>query len=277
MVVSVTQAAEQLDGPINTVIEKANFATVAVFTHGMAIKCLLRGIEQSNPALTHKRIVTNTSITELKYSTARGGAGGWFVERVNDSSHLTVTVPPTVPDSAEGEIHGECLCGGVRWFVPPGVGAGQMLVCNCGSCRQQTGAQSILFASFPREEVRFAANSTLREICVSPVAKRFFCIGCGAFVYMDYHETHTIWLSLGLVGTQAAQALTTEYQARLAQPSGEPGRHAYPPSGIFRESVCGAFQDYAAGFPLMAQFGTYVNDSCEPTEERKTAAARDDC
>ena len=74
--------------PINSLIESSSFHTVALFTHGMAIKCVLRAIEQSSPAVTHKRIVSNTSITEVKYSTAPGGAGGWFVERVNDTAHV---------------------------------------------------------------------------------------------------------------------------------------------------------------------------------------------
>jgi len=81
-------APPEANAPINTVIEKADFHTVAIFTHGMAIKCLLRALEQSSPSVTHKRIITNTSITEVKYSIANGGAGGWFVECVNDASHL---------------------------------------------------------------------------------------------------------------------------------------------------------------------------------------------
>ena len=82
--------------------------TIAVFTHGMAIKCLMRAIAKSSPAATYKLTMTNTGeqgelcgvilrcahprlcagITEISYSVKAGGAGGWSITRVNDAAHL---------------------------------------------------------------------------------------------------------------------------------------------------------------------------------------------
>ena len=54
-----------------------------IVTHGMAIKCLLRGILESNPSMTYKININNTSITQLIHNHR-----GWNIERVNDVSHL---------------------------------------------------------------------------------------------------------------------------------------------------------------------------------------------
>lgn len=56
---------------------------VGVFTHGMAIKCLLRGILESSSSMTYKIVLNNTSITRLKYSRR-----GWHIVTVNDTAHL---------------------------------------------------------------------------------------------------------------------------------------------------------------------------------------------
>lgn len=59
-----------------------NFNT-AIFTHGLAIKCLLRKIMGSNPAMTYKIVLDNTSITKISYSQM-----GWHLVKVNDAAHL---------------------------------------------------------------------------------------------------------------------------------------------------------------------------------------------
>lgn len=58
--------------------------TTAIFTHGLAIKCLLRGILGSNPAMTYKIVLDNTSITKVSYSNT-----GWHLVKINDAAHLT--------------------------------------------------------------------------------------------------------------------------------------------------------------------------------------------
>jgi len=58
-------------------------AIVGIFTHGLAIKCLFRKIMGSNPAMTHKIVLDNTSITKISYSQT-----GWHLVKVNDAAHL---------------------------------------------------------------------------------------------------------------------------------------------------------------------------------------------
>lgn len=57
---------------------------VAVFSHGMAIKCALRGLLGSDPHRTNQICIDNTSLTVLNHS----GSTGWRVQRVNDTAHL---------------------------------------------------------------------------------------------------------------------------------------------------------------------------------------------
>ena len=57
--------------------------TAGIFTHGMSIKCLLREILQSDPRMTWKIDIDNTSITQLKYDEKR-----WHVRGVNIVPHL---------------------------------------------------------------------------------------------------------------------------------------------------------------------------------------------
>ena len=58
-------------------------STFLVFTHGVAIKCLLRKILDSTPAMTYKFRIDNTSLTQFNWTER-----GWTLERVNDTAHL---------------------------------------------------------------------------------------------------------------------------------------------------------------------------------------------
>ena len=57
-------------------------SVVGVFTHGMAIKCFLRGVIGFSPKITYKIPLDNTSITRLTYSKR------WDILAIGDSSHL---------------------------------------------------------------------------------------------------------------------------------------------------------------------------------------------
>ncbi|KAJ7552351.1 hypothetical protein O6H91_06G051700 [Diphasiastrum complanatum] len=70
----------------NLAIRNQHQFCAGIFLHGMAIKCLLRGILGSNPILTHTTKIDNTSVTILTYSTQTR----WQVEKINDTSHLAV-------------------------------------------------------------------------------------------------------------------------------------------------------------------------------------------
>lgn len=56
---------------------------IAVFGHGMAIKCLFRGIFNFSPQYTHNIELDNTSISKLKYDKK-----GWYICSINDTAHL---------------------------------------------------------------------------------------------------------------------------------------------------------------------------------------------
>lgn len=58
--------------------------TVAVVSHGMAIKCMLRGLTGSDPQFTTRWCIDNSSVTVVRHSTRKG----WEIQRVNDTSHL---------------------------------------------------------------------------------------------------------------------------------------------------------------------------------------------
>ena len=55
----------------------------AVFSHGLALKCLLHRILGNRPELTWRLDIGNTSITTLKHD-----AHGWFIKRINCTPHL---------------------------------------------------------------------------------------------------------------------------------------------------------------------------------------------
>lgn len=56
---------------------------VAVFSHGMTIKCLLQHIMGFDRGFTWRISIDNTSITHLSF-----GDKGWMLHSVNDTSHL---------------------------------------------------------------------------------------------------------------------------------------------------------------------------------------------
>jgi len=55
----------------------------AVFTHGFAIKCSLRGVIDFHPNKTYAVTIGNTSITKLEYDSK-----GWHLFSLNDTNHL---------------------------------------------------------------------------------------------------------------------------------------------------------------------------------------------
>jgi len=62
-----------------------NVITAAVFGHGYAFKCLLRGILGSSPHMIEKFHLNNTSVTELWFS-----GSGWHFNSMNETTHLVV-------------------------------------------------------------------------------------------------------------------------------------------------------------------------------------------
>ena len=60
-----------------------NGNNIAIFSHGMTIKCLLHHIMGFDKSFTWKISIDNTSITHLSF-----GAKGWALHSINDTSHL---------------------------------------------------------------------------------------------------------------------------------------------------------------------------------------------
>ena len=164
-------------------------------------------------------------------------------------------------------IVGVCLCGGVKWSVPITTPCAQILICNCKLCQKQSGAVAgVAFGAFPRHKIKWEEDKTLRKIRMSDVATRYFCTICGSFVYMDYNEPHTLWMTLALLEKEDLAKVTSDYNARL---DSKTPPFAYPPSQIFAESISMEFEDYSSSFPKVEQFGTYVINCCDPDERKK--------
>lgn len=62
--------------------------TVAIFTHGVAIRCFLRRVLGASTTAAMHCHTANTSIAELLYRTSGHNLDGWQVVRVNDAAHL---------------------------------------------------------------------------------------------------------------------------------------------------------------------------------------------
>jgi len=71
----------------NLLAEEADLS-VGIFGHGMAMKCFLRKILDSDPRLTYRICINNCSITRLTYFFS-GQHQGWSLIKINDDSHIS--------------------------------------------------------------------------------------------------------------------------------------------------------------------------------------------
>lgn len=82
------ESQEEVENRMYQFIEKEilpyDRKNIVLLTHGMAIKCLLRKILDSSPAMTYKIKIENTSITKLAYSKKKG----WELHYLNSRPHL---------------------------------------------------------------------------------------------------------------------------------------------------------------------------------------------
>ncbi len=58
--------------------------TVLVFSHGVAIKCLIRKLLNSSPKMTYKTRIDNTSMSKFRYTSDKG----WWLDSINSIPHL---------------------------------------------------------------------------------------------------------------------------------------------------------------------------------------------
>jgi len=62
-------------------LDKEN--TIAIFSHGLAISCFLHFVMNFNDRLIYRIRLDNTAICKLRFTHE-----GWFVDNINDNSHL---------------------------------------------------------------------------------------------------------------------------------------------------------------------------------------------
>ena len=67
-------------------LDPAEDWNVAGFSHGFAIKCLFKRLMDSDPTMTYRTIVHNTSLTCFQFNGKR-----WLLERLNDHTHILGT------------------------------------------------------------------------------------------------------------------------------------------------------------------------------------------
>ena len=78
---SQKQVEERMYGLVESLLAKDG--AIGLFGHGMAFKCLLRGIMGFSPSITYKVAINKTAITRLKYDKQ-----GWHLLSLNDVGHL---------------------------------------------------------------------------------------------------------------------------------------------------------------------------------------------
>ncbi|XVF59952.1 hypothetical protein PTKIN_Ptkin08bG0003200 [Pterospermum kingtungense] len=59
-------------------------SSVGVFTHSLPIKCLITGLLDCSPVMSHKICIEDSSVTVLQHSWKTG----WQIKRLNDTAHL---------------------------------------------------------------------------------------------------------------------------------------------------------------------------------------------
>ncbi|XP_022740073.1 uncharacterized protein LOC111292114 [Durio zibethinus] len=59
-------------------------SSVGLFTHSLPIKCLITGLLDCSPVISHKICIEDSSVTVLQHSCKTG----WQIKRLNDTAHL---------------------------------------------------------------------------------------------------------------------------------------------------------------------------------------------
>ncbi len=101
------------------------------------------------------------------------------------------------------ELHGQCLCGSVRFTVRGQ--ASRASICHCGQCRRQSGH---LWASAQAPRAQVEIRGRVAYYAASEAAARGFCPRCGSFLFWD--ETGAPDLSFSLGALEAPTGLRVE-------------------------------------------------------------------
>ena len=106
---------------------------------------------------------------------------------------------------------GGCLCGAVRFEVT-GEG-GNPHSCSCRNCQQHTGAPTVAWVEFARDQVRWTgaagAPATYRS---SEYSSRAFCTACGSSIGA-IDDAPTVALLVGSFDDPTQAAFAPEYHS----------------------------------------------------------------
>lgn len=106
---------------------------------------------------------------------------------------------------------GGCLCGAVRFEVT-GEGSNPHS-CSCRNCQQHTGAPTVAWVEFARDQVRWTgtagAPATYRS---SDYSSRAFCAACGSSIGA-IDDAPTVALLVGSFDDPAQAAFAPEYHS----------------------------------------------------------------
>ena len=89
---------------------------------------------------------------------------------------------------------GRCLCGDINYTLSgkPKI----VLECHCSMCRRESGAPSLVYAEYRRDDV--SISGSIKYYRASDIAKRGFCQNCGSPIcYEDDNNHGSIWLTVG--------------------------------------------------------------------------------
>ncbi len=93
-------------------------------------------------------------------------------------------------------VHGSCLCGGVRFEVTGPLRP--VVACHCVQCRKTSG-HYVAATSALRDDIRFAADETLRWFRASTTARRGFCGTCGSSLFWAPDEGPRLSIHAGVL------------------------------------------------------------------------------
>ena len=112
--------------------------------------------------------------------------------------------------TTEYDYNGGCLCGDARYTASGEPQA--TAICHCRSCQKAVGAESVAWACFKPEQVRWQGD-TRKTFESSEGVERSFCSNCGTS--LSYQATgHT--LDLPMASLDDPEALKPEREVFLS-------------------------------------------------------------
>ena len=109
----------------------------------------------------------------------------------------------------EQKVSGSCLCGAVRFAIPP---VTDVIACHCKMCRRQTTHHLAATVSMPWPELHFSEQRGLAWYQSSPQARRGFCRECGSLLFWAIEDR--VAVSAGAMDDDSHMRLTKHIYTR---------------------------------------------------------------